>query len=635
MHRKVAVFVALGLTTSSLSPIGVLPARAQVTGAESSAPASSTPVAAVGSSAAAASPSNTESPSPSTGYAVDINAPRPIAKLLDEHLDVVRHRNDRQLEPGELDRLVAIVPQQVRELLATEGYFAPTVRHELVRSGDRVTVRIDVDPGAPTIVDSVKIEFGGHVAAAKTDESEARMARLRARWGLRRGERFRQEEWDDAKNDVLKDLLSRNYPAARIADSQALIDADKRIANLLVQVDSGPPFTFGELELKGLQRYPRDRVESLNPIVPGEAYSQDRLNELQSRLQDSGYFKSAFTTIDVDPAQPDRVPIRVDVAENERFKLSLGVGYSTDAGPRFEAKWLDRMFLRRDWRIETETKIDRLQQQLGARLTLPPLRSGVFSVGGRDWFGGWIPSFASRYAHTEITDEIIDKIRNDVRLTSPDRNNEHAWGVSHLIDRQRLPDAEPNNRQAQIAVYTYTQRRLDSDLAPSRGYVASIDLSIGPPGLNEKALARAFAQITWLRPLSDRVTAVVRAQFGHVVGGTRKTVPDDLLFRTGGDQTVRGYAFNTLGVEQNGAIVGGTVMALISGELIYWIRPEWGAAVFSDAGNAADSWSDFSFAHGSGVGARWRSPIGSVNFDVAINHETRKPRVHFSIGYGF
>jgi translocation and assembly module TamA len=98
---------------------------------------------------------------------------------------------------------------------------------------------------------------------------------------------------------------------------------------------------------------------------------------------------------------------------------------------------------------------------------------------------------------------------------------------------------------------------------------------------------------------------------------------------------VRGYAFNSLGVAQNGAIVGGTVLAVLSAELVYAITPQWGAAVFTDAGNAADSWRGFRLQQGSGIGARWQSPVGPVNIDLAYGHATRKLRLHFSVGYGF
>jgi len=90
-----------------------------------------------------------------------------------------------------------------------------------------------------------------------------------------------------------------------------------------------------------------------------------------------------------------------------------------------------------------------------------------------------------------------------------------------------------------------------------------------------------------------------------------------------------------LGVEQNGAIVGGRVMAVFSAELVYQLTPTWGAAAFRDAGNAADSWHGFHLAQASGIGARWRSPLGPVNVDLAYGHASRKPRLHFSVGYGF
>jgi len=128
---------------------------------------------------------------------------------------------------------------------------------------------------------------------------------------------------------------------------------------------------------------------------------------------------------------------------------------------------------------------------------------------------------------------------------------------------------------------------------------------------------------------------VLRGHVGQVFGGSRLTVPGDLLFRAGGDQSVRGYGFNSLGVTQDGAVVGGTVTAVVSAEIVRQILPQWGVAVFTDAGNAADSWADLRLERGTGIGARWRSPIGPVNIDLAYGHATREPRLHFSVGYGF
>jgi translocation and assembly module TamA len=227
-------------------------------------------------------------------------------------------------------------------------------------------------------------------------------------------------------------------------------------------------------------------------------------------------------------------------------------------------------------------------------------------------------------------------VRFGARVTSPVKTDEQSFGLTFLADRQRVGDAFANNRQALIASYTYTMRRLDNLITPRRGYVASIELGAGPRGVvNTANIGRVFGSATWLWLFDRRWQPVLRGQIGQVFGAGREDVPNDLLFRTGGDQTVRGYAYNSLGVPQNGAVVGGTVVAVVSAELVYWIKPQWGAAVFTDAGDAAESWRDFRLQHGTGIGARWRSPIGPVNVDLAYAHQTHKPRLHFSVGYGF
>lgn len=559
---------------------------------------------------------------PAQPYGVVIDAPAPLVKQLNESLDISRYVREQTMPEEEFRRLAGAAIGQIKTVMATEGYFSAQVQQQTETRGEQLVARFTVTPGPQTVIESVSIQFAGHIAA--NPESAARIERLRRQWGLKAGQAFRQKDWTDAKNDLLKNLLNRDYPAARIADSEARIDPERQRAQLSVQVDSGPAFTFGELRVQGLSRYPRRTVDAQNPIKPGERYSQDKLNELQSRIQATGYFKSAFATTEIDPAHPLEVPIHLDLVEHERRRLALGGGISTDTGAHLQARWLDRRFLGRDWRLESEARVDRVTRIIGGELSFPRRENG------------WTPSIAANYAHTDINSEINDKIRTVARLTSPSRTDEKVWSLAWMIDRQQLPNADPNNRQALVGSWRYTRRRVDNLFSPHRGYVAVVELGGGPSGLlNERNIGRAWTQFTLLRPLTQQWSAVLRAQAGQVFGASREQVPDDLLFRTGGDQTVRGYAYNSLGVAQSGAIVSGRVMALLSGELVYHFTPEWGAAVFSDAGNAADSWRDFRFARSTGVGARWRSPIGPVNFDLAFGHETRKPRLHFSIGYGF
>ena len=109
----------------------------------------------------------------------------------------------------------------------------------------------------------------------------------------------------------------------------------------------------------------------------------------------------------------------------------------------------------------------------------------------------------------------------------------------------------------------------------------------------------------------------------------------DRAFCSGGDQSVRGYAYQSLGVAQADAVVGGRVLGVASAEVVQWITPSWGAALFYDVGDAADTLSSFSAKQGVGVGARWRSPVGPINLDLAYGRATGKYRIHFSLGFAF
>jgi translocation and assembly module TamA len=113
------------------------------------------------------------------------------------------------------------------------------------------------------------------------------------------------------------------------------------------------------------------------------------------------------------------------------------------------------------------------------------------------------------------------------------------------------------------------------------------------------------------------------------------------LFLTGGDQTVRGYALRDIGVPQtNGTLSPGRLLAAGSLE---WQRPiwvdgartSWESAVFVDAGSVANQASALKPKVGVGVGARYLSPVGPLQMDLAYGVDARRLRLHLSLGFAF
>jgi translocation and assembly module TamA len=165
--------------------------------------------------------------------------------------------------------------------------------------------------------------------------------------------------------------------------------------------------------------------------------------------------------------------------------------------------------------------------------------------------------------------------------------------------------------------------------------MANVQLGAGIPGVSTESFGRVIAKVTGWWPLSQENELTARAEAGAVIADSRVGIPSNFLFRTGGDTTVRGYAFESLGVQQGAAIVGGRYYAVASTEFIHWFAPSWGGAVFVDAGNAKDELNDFDPALGYGIGARLRTPIGPFRLDVAYGQQAASVRLHFSVGLSF
>ena len=299
-------------------------------------------------------------PADAPKYKVEILAPAPLAKVLETHLDIVRWSVRPDVTPEQMAQLYQTAPEQIETLLATEGYFAPKVQSSLEEPGGKWIAKFRVTPGEATTVTSVEITFSG--AITRDPDREKRFAQARKAFTIQIGEVFRQAAWEQAKAAAVASITAFRYATAHVVASRAEVEPLQHQARLTVEIDSGPPFIFGGVRIKGQQRYPEKLIANLNPTYPGEPYSEEALLKYQRRLQASGRFASALVLAPADPTAGDALPIDVTVIESQSRRLGVGLGYSTDNGPRVQANYTDYDFLHKAWKFTTDVTVDRQTQ---------------------------------------------------------------------------------------------------------------------------------------------------------------------------------------------------------------------------------------------------------------------------------
>jgi translocation and assembly module TamA len=555
-------------------------------------------------------------------YRVDVVAPSELRDALLRQLDLIHWQSVAEVSDEFLRHLVTDAREQARDIAATLGYFSAQVGIELDENATPAQVRLSVEPGEPTRVIAVDIKVEGP-AAIPTADNSAQIAAINAHWRLPQGAVFTQAKWDDAKAGALRELSSDRYAAAQITASKADIDPDAHAARLAITLDSGPVFHFGELTVTGLVKYPESFVRDLASFAPGEPYSQQRLDQFVRRLNATGYFASAHARIDDDPARADAAPVRVSVVEGATKTISFGLGYSTDTLYRATMSYSDANLDKSGLRFRTDLRLEGKVQNASVQFMPVPSTPGHTDV------------WAGKVERTDISGLVTQEIVGGWSRHTTDERDETGYAVRYYVSRQEPSGAPSSDAHALYAAYDRSWRQVDDLLSPTRGWMLNAEIGGGPPGVSTEAFARGVVRGLLFIPFDTVTGLTLRAEAGAVASDTRQGVPSALLFRTGGDTTVRGYEFESLGPREGNATVGGRYYALASAEVVRWIGESWGIAAFVDAGNAADSPRDLHLALGYGIGARIRTPIGPFRFDVAYGQETHGVRVHLSIGVTF
>jgi len=184
-----------------------------------------------------------------------------------------------------------------------------------------------------------------------------------------------------------------------------------------------------------------------------------------------------------------------------------------------------------------------------------------------------------------------------------------------------------------------SRARSDQPTFARRGYSYTLTVRGTPfDTLTDTRFGAADLEVKWLRAFGPDTRLILRGEVGVMTVDDFDLLPPELRFFSGGDRSIRGFGYEEIGSRNAaGDVIGGDRLVESTVELERYFRRGFGAAVFVDAGDSFLG-EDFRLHVGTGVGVRWKSPVGVLRLDLAYpvkSVDSSGWQIHFNIGPDF
>jgi translocation and assembly module TamA len=533
------------------------------------------------------------------------------------YLSIAQQEEEPQLTEGQILHLHGKAPGEIKTALEVYGYYRAQVQAELQKRPEGWLARYFIDSGPRISVEQVNLKITGEGA------EDSAFQELRQDFPVKEGEPLNQAYYEQGKTALQQLATERGYFQANFIQRELRINLKAYSATVALHFDTGPRYRFGPVTFTETVLQPQLLARYV-PFREGELYQNSSVIKLQTALVDSDYFAEVEVEPHPQQAVELEVPISVRLRAKKRHRYSVGVGFGTNTGPRINLGWENRYINRRGHRFGFALRASEINQSFDSSYVIPirDPRTDQFRI---------TSSFGRQSTLTS---------NSRVALLGARRITAQAGGwLETLFLDYRWEDFDIGDESGiaylLIPGITWFRTQADNLVYPHRGSRISLELQ----GAVQQLLSNnTFSQFTLrgkiIRSLSRRSRLLVRGDVGVTWVSDFSKLPPSIRYFAGGDQSVRGYAFSTLGAKNDkGQVVGGKNLLVGSLEYEYRFLDKWAMAAFYDAGNAFNGFS-LDLQQGAGVGIRWISPVGPIRVDFAF--ALSKPgtpfRLHIYVG---
>ncbi len=526
----------------------------------------------------------------------------PLEKNVLHFLDIAKKKDDEDLSVRWIKRLHGQAPQQIREALQPYGYYLPLIQPQLTETEGAWLAVYTIDPGTPVKITKRDIQWRGEGAALPVFQQSIEKYHGQA------GDLLIHSEYELAKSEFLNLALSQGYPKAKITKSEWLVDLEKNSAEMTLHMDTGPLYYFGEIRFKQ-DFLDQELLNHYITLEDGEPYSHESLLEFQQNLLASNYAREIIIEPLFHEAVDQQLPLDVLMKPIAPHKLSFGLGYETDIGVRGSALWTNRLVNRHGHHSEMYLKVSEKEGTLRGQYSIPVIKPLT---------DRWVSTVAYEYEETPTTDSSTFGLETAFVRRNLDDTRFYKGFV--LATSEKFVVGHDPRVTTSLLTLGGTARfsEMEEDMFPQNGHYLFGDFRGAAEALlSDTSFVRMHLKGRYMLGFGENGRLDTRMEIGAAWVDDFDIYPASLRYFAGGDNSVRGYAYESLGpVDDNGIVVGGKQVITYSLQYDHRVAESWLLSGFADAGNAYNDDLDKTYV-GAGVGARWLAPFGSLRVDIA------------------
>ncbi|CAM5194626.1 autotransporter assembly complex protein TamA [Alishewanella longhuensis] len=512
-------------------------------------------------------------------------------------------------------RFQSRLEQDINTALQALGYYHSEISIELQNRNNGSRLLINVLAGEPTRIADVDLQLKGD---ASTD---ADFTALLAQ-APQTGQIIHHGQYDSFKNSLNSLALRKGYFNASFTLARLEVAPALKQAFVKLHFDSGRRYRFGEVSFQG-EHIRTERLQSLVPFKAGDPYLATQLGQLNQALANTNWFSSILVTGNTEQLDDFILPVEVELAPRKRNSIETGIGFSDDVGARFKLNWLKPWLNDRGHSFNSKLALSSAEQSVEAAYKMP-----LETVANDFW---------------QLQYGLRNRDYQDTRSKESNLALERHWllesdwyrtaSVRWLYEDYTQADQKDNSSLI-IPGLSFSRSRQTGSGMPIRAdrLLLGIEVSDRSWGSAE-SFVRLRGRAGYITTLADNHRLIGRLDAGAILMEQVDNLPPSIRFFAGGDNNLRGYAYESVSpLNSNGELIGGRYMATSSLEYQYRVRGNWWLATFADYGSAWSNTPDWK--RGVGFGVRWGSPIGAVRIDFAwgLDAEGSPFQLHFSLG---